>query len=155
MRPAIAAISPSSTPSRSRPASPTPPSVCCPRSHSSVPCSSPPWRPGSPGASAWSAPFAVLVILLGGMAVRLVPSLPPLFLGTLFVGSAIAVANVVVPALIKRDFHQHVGLMSGLHTTMLVGGGALAAGSPSRCATVSGWTGRAAWRPGAYWSSRP
>ncbi|MET9555339.1 MFS transporter [Streptomyces sp. NPDC006645] len=72
--------------------------------------------------------LAVLLILLGGVAVRLAPSLPPLFAGTVLVGSAIAVANVIVPALIKRDFPRHVGLMSGLHTTMLVGGGALAAG---------------------------
>lgn len=87
--------------------------------------------------------LAVLLILLGGVAVRLVPSLLPLFAGTVLAGSAIAVANVIVPALIKRDFHRHVGLMSGLHTTMLVGGGALAAGLtvPLRDALHLDWAG--------------
>ncbi|MFG3205323.1 CynX/NimT family MFS transporter [Streptomyces sp. NPDC048192] len=92
--------------------------------------------------------FVVLVVLLGGVAVRLVPSLPPLFLGTFLVGTAVAIANVVVTAIIKRDFHQHVGLMSGLHSTMLVGGGALAAGLtiPLRDALSSNWTrGLAVW----------
>lgn len=70
---------------------------------------------------------AVLLVLLCGAAVRLVPALPPLFAGTFLIGAAVAIANVVVTALIKRDFHRHVGLMSGLHSTMLVGGGAVAA----------------------------
>ncbi|MET9295687.1 MFS transporter [Streptomyces sp. NPDC003077] len=71
--------------------------------------------------------FAVLLVLLGGVAVRLAPDLPPLFAGTFLVGTAVAIANVVVTALIKRDFPRQVGLMSGLHSTMLVGGGAVAA----------------------------
>lgn len=70
---------------------------------------------------------AVLVVLLCGTVVRLVPALFPLFVGSFLVGTAVAVANVVITALIKRDFSRQVGLMSGLHTTMLVGGGAVAA----------------------------
>ncbi|WP_051854685.1 MFS transporter [Streptomyces sp. NRRL B-1347] len=86
---------------------------------------------------------AVLVVLLAGAAVRLVPALPPLFAGTLLIGAAVAVANVVVTALIKRDFHRHVGLMSGLHSTMLVGGGAVAAAAtvPLRDGLGLDWSG--------------
>lgn len=70
----------------------------------------------------------VLVLLLAGIALRLVPDLGSLFAGTFLVGTSVAVANVVVTAVIKRDFGHRVGLMSGLHTTMLVGGAAIAGG---------------------------
>ncbi|MGW0737714.1 CynX/NimT family MFS transporter [Streptomyces sp. NPDC002851] len=87
--------------------------------------------------------LAVLVVLLCGTAVRLVPALFPLFAGSFLVGLAIAVANVVITALIKRDFPQQVGLMSGLHTTMLVGGGAVAAAAtvPLRDSMSLSWNG--------------
>ncbi|CAM5362113.1 CynX/NimT family MFS transporter [Streptomyces abikoensis] len=86
---------------------------------------------------------AVLAVLLAGSAVRLVPELFPLFAGTFLVGTAVAVANVVITALIKRDFAQQVGLMSGLHTTMLVGGGAVTAAAtvPLRDALSLSWAG--------------
>ena len=71
---------------------------------------------------------ALLVVLLAGIALRLRPSLVPLFVGTFLVGVAVAVANVAVTTLIKNDFPDHIALLSGLHSTMLVGGGALAAG---------------------------
>ncbi|MFF4215583.1 CynX/NimT family MFS transporter [Streptomyces nondiastaticus] len=86
---------------------------------------------------------AVLAVLLAGSAVRLVPELLPLFAGTFLVGTAVAIANVVITALIKRDFPQQVGLMSGLHTTMLVGGGAVTAAAtvPLRDALSLTWAG--------------
>ncbi|MFG2223890.1 CynX/NimT family MFS transporter [Streptomyces sp. NPDC048644] len=86
---------------------------------------------------------AVLAVLLAGTAVRLVPELFPLFAGSFLVGTAVAVANVVITALIKRDFPDRVGLMSGLHTTMLVGGGAVAAATtvPLRDALPLSWAG--------------
>jgi CP family cyanate transporter-like MFS transporter len=72
---------------------------------------------------------AVLLVLLAGIALRLVPGLVWLFGGTFLIGLSVAIANVVATAMIKRDFRSHhVGLMSGLHTTMLLGGAALAAG---------------------------
>ena len=70
----------------------------------------------------------MLLVLLAGIALRLWPSLGVLFLGTFLVGLAVAIANVAFTTLIKNDFPQHIALLSGLHSTMLVGGGALAAG---------------------------
>src|ERR1700710_280281 len=46
---------------------------------------------------------AVLLIAVG-IAVRLQPSLVGLFAGTLILGAAIAVGNVLMPAAIKQDF---------------------------------------------------
>lgn len=86
---------------------------------------------------------AVLAVLACGTVVRLVPELFPLFAGSFLVGTAVAVANVVITALIKRDFPRQVGLMSGLHTTMLVGGGAVAAAAtvPLRDGLSLSWAG--------------
>jgi CP family cyanate transporter-like MFS transporter len=71
--------------------------------------------------------LAAVALLAGGIAVRLVPSSAGLFAGTLVTGIAIAVLNVVLPAVIKREFVRP-GTMMGLYTTMLTGGAALAAG---------------------------
>ena len=39
-----------------------------------------------------------LLALAGGIALRLVPAIPPLFAGTIVLGVAIAIANVLSPA---------------------------------------------------------
>ncbi|HRP99458.1 MAG TPA: MFS transporter [Terrimesophilobacter sp.] len=70
----------------------------------------------------------VLVLIIVGSAVRLHPSVFGLFLGTFFVGAGIALGNILLPALIKRDFPDRVGLMSGLFSMALTGGATLAAG---------------------------
>jgi CP family cyanate transporter-like MFS transporter len=87
--------------------------------------------------------FASLVLLCVGFALRLVPGVAPLGLGTLAVGSAIGLGNVLLPALIKRDFADRVGLMTGLYSMALSGGAALAAGLTVPLATVTGldWRG--------------
>jgi MFS transporter, CP family, cyanate transporter len=70
------------------------------------------------GAMASSAPALVrrlrmgpllgltMAVIAAGCAVRLAPSLAALFLGTAIVGSGIAVANVLLPGLINRDFRD-------------------------------------------------
>ena len=59
------------------------------------------------------------------------------------VGGAIAVANVLLPPLIKRDFPDRVGLMLGVYTMSLAGSAALAAGVtvPVGNAIGQGWRG--------------
>lgn len=70
----------------------------------------------------------VLVLIVAGSAVRIHPSVFGLFAGTFFVGAGIALGNILLPALIKRDFPDRVGLMSGLFSMALTGGATLAAG---------------------------
>jgi len=72
--------------------------------------------------------FGALVVLCAGFALRLLPDLVSLFAGTVLVGAAIAFGNVLLPALIKRDFAGRVGLMTGIYSMSLAGGAALAAG---------------------------
>jgi CP family cyanate transporter-like MFS transporter len=68
------------------------------------------------------------VLLVAGFGVRALDSVVSLFAGTVLVGAAIATGNVLLPALIKRDFAHRTGLMMGLFSMSISAGGALAAG---------------------------
>ncbi|HEY1974348.1 MAG TPA: MFS transporter [Pseudonocardia sp.] len=85
--------------------------------------------------------LVTMVMICGGAALRLAPPLGVLFAGTVLLGAGIAMANVLIPSVIKRDFAGRVGLMTGLYTTMLCLGPAAAAGItvPLGRATGLGW----------------
>lgn len=72
--------------------------------------------------------FGSLILLVGAMALRWLPSAVTLFVGSALVGAAIGICNVVLPALIKRDFAHRSGLLTGLYSMTLSGGAAVAAG---------------------------
>jgi CP family cyanate transporter-like MFS transporter len=82
-----------------------------------------------------------LLIVAAGAAVRLVPAVLPLFLGTVLLGSGIAVGNVLIPSLIKRDFPRERVMMTALYSVALGGGATLAAGLtvPIEHAIGQGW----------------
>jgi MFS transporter, CP family, cyanate transporter len=82
-----------------------------------------------------------MAVVAVGAAIRLAPSLVALFLGTAVIGAGIAVANVVLPGLIKRDFHREQGLMIALYAVSLYVGAAFPAGLtvPIEDATGLGW----------------
>jgi MFS transporter, CP family, cyanate transporter len=88
--------------------------------------------------------LAALVLLTAGFLVRSSGPLAALFAGTVLIGSAIAVGNVLLPSLIKRDFAHRTGLMTGLYTMAITGGGALAAGVTVPVAQAAGLGWRAA-----------
>lgn len=72
--------------------------------------------------------LAVLLLLALGTAARGLSSVPLLFAGTALAGAGIAVGNVLLPGLVKRDFADRAALMTGLYTMALCGGAAAAAG---------------------------
>ncbi|WP_405744460.1 CynX/NimT family MFS transporter [Streptomyces sp. NBC_01525] len=72
--------------------------------------------------------LGTMALIGAGTALRLVDSVVALFAGTVVIGAGIAVANVLLPGLIKRDFPARAGLMTGLYSMSLFGGAALAAG---------------------------
>lgn len=84
------------------------------------------------------AVLGALVLLCAGFAVRAAGSVVLLFAGTLLVGAAIAIGNVLLPALIKRDFAHRTGVMTGLYTMAISAGGALAAGVTVPVASAAG-----------------
>ncbi|MCP3772154.1 MFS transporter [Paenibacillus sp. MZ04-78.2] len=63
--------------------------------------------------------FAGLIVLLAGILMRSLPSIATLFAGTALIGIAIALSNVLVPALIKRDFPNNVGTMTGIYSVSM------------------------------------
>lgn len=85
--------------------------------------------------------FGAMALLLTAMLLRLFPSPIALFVGSALAGIAIGICNVVLPALIKRDFAHRSGLMTGLYSMTLSGGAALAAGLtvPIESATGGSW----------------
>lgn len=87
--------------------------------------------------------------LVAGILLRSVPSIGSLFAGTVLVGVAIAIGNVLVPALIKRDFPGSPRMATGVYSMGISGGGALAAGV---AVPLDGALG--GWRPGlAFWAA--
>jgi CP family cyanate transporter-like MFS transporter len=72
--------------------------------------------------------LGVLLLLALGTALRGLAPVAALFLGTALAGACIAIGNVLLPGLVKRDFPQQGALMTGLYTMALCGGAAGAAG---------------------------
>jgi CP family cyanate transporter-like MFS transporter len=72
--------------------------------------------------------LGVLVMLALGTAMRGLSSVPLLFVGTALAGACIAVGNVLLPGLVKRDFADRTALMTGCYTMALCAGAASAAG---------------------------
>lgn len=91
--------------------------------------------------------LAVLVLLAAGTALRGIESAPLLFVATLMAGAAIAVGNVLLPGLVKRDFSERAAMMTGLYTMALCGGAAAGAGLTQPIEQALGsWSGAlAAW----------
>lgn len=85
----------------------------------------------------------VLGILTVGLVVRLGPTTATLIGGTILAGAAIAVANVLVPPLVRREFPGYVGLATGLYTGTLTLAATVAAAAtvPLALATGLGWRG--------------
>ncbi|MGG1559651.1 CynX/NimT family MFS transporter [Geobacillus thermoleovorans] len=72
--------------------------------------------------------FGSLVVLLAGELIRPLSGEFSLFLGTALIGAAIAVDNVLMPALIKDTFSERVGLMMGVYTVTMNMSAAFASG---------------------------
>ena len=71
--------------------------------------------------------FAALLLICAGIAIRSLPSPTLLFIGTAVIGCGIALGNVLLPGLIKRDFAGHIARMTGAYSLTM--GGAAALGS--------------------------
>ncbi|MCP9291539.1 CynX/NimT family MFS transporter [Gracilimonas sediminicola] len=72
--------------------------------------------------------FGALILLTIGILARLIQSPVALFGGTLMLGIAIALGNVLLPSLVKRDFPDKSGPLTSLYSSMMGIGASLAAG---------------------------
>jgi CP family cyanate transporter-like MFS transporter len=83
-----------------------------------------------------------MIALTTGIVIRYLPNVTALFVGTALIGSAIAVCNVLVPGLIKRDFPLRIGLMTSLYTSSMNMWAAISSGiSIPLSNTAIGWRG--------------
>jgi CP family cyanate transporter-like MFS transporter len=72
------------------------------------------------------AVFVSLLVLAASSALRPYTGQAGLWIGTAVVGAAIAVGNVLVPVIIKRDYAAHVSRATGVYTAFITGGAAIA-----------------------------
>ncbi|WP_336785635.1 CynX/NimT family MFS transporter [Paenibacillus sp. MMO-177] len=72
--------------------------------------------------------FLALIFIGIGTLCRSISSSFALFGGTILIGLSIAVCNVLIPSLVKRDFSNKIGLMTGIYSVSMNLCGALASG---------------------------
>jgi MFS transporter, CP family, cyanate transporter len=84
-----------------------------------------------------------LILLTLGIIMRSLAGEFMLFTGTVLIGLAISVCNVLLPSLIKRDFEHKVGLMTGVYSVSMNLCGAIASGVsiPLALGMDLGWNG--------------
>lgn len=70
-----------------------------------------------------------LLLLAAGILVRVAPSAVALYGGGVLVGTAIALLNVLMPGLIKRDFPDRAASMTSVYTGAMIAGATLVAAS--------------------------
>jgi CP family cyanate transporter-like MFS transporter len=69
-----------------------------------------------------------LILLTAGIVIRSLGGIFALYLGTILLGIAIAFGNVLIPALIKRNFPHKAGVATSLYSGIMSLGAAFAAG---------------------------
>lgn len=86
--------------------------------------------------------FTCMIVLTIGIIIRSLTTVTELFIGTALIGSAIAICNVLVPGLIKRDYPHRIGLMTALYTSSMNLFAAISSGiSVPLARTAIGWRG--------------
>ncbi len=82
-----------------------------------------------------------LLVLTGAIVLRSVPIPGAIWGGTALLGAAVATLNVLIPALVKREYPHRVGLMTGVYSAAQSTLAAVAAGLavPIAGASQFGW----------------
>lgn len=61
----------------------------------------------------------VLIVLSVAMATRLLGGFPALMTSTIIIGLAIAIANVLIPTIVREQFPDRIELITGVYVTLL------------------------------------
>ncbi|MFC5662921.1 CynX/NimT family MFS transporter [Kitasatospora misakiensis] len=85
--------------------------------------------------------LGAVLVLGAGVLLRVLPSVAALYAGCMVIGVAIAVLNVSMPGLVKREFPDRAAAMTGVYSTTMLVGATLAAGLsvPLEHALGGGW----------------
>ncbi|WP_085624010.1 MULTISPECIES: MFS transporter [unclassified Pseudomonas] len=73
--------------------------------------------------------LGILLTLALGIVLRSTFGAIGVFLGSLMAGASIGIVGVLLPGIVKRDFPQHAGTLTGVYTMALCLGAAMAAGA--------------------------
>lgn len=87
--------------------------------------------------------FLSLILLTIGILLRSLGGIGTLFIGTFLIGSSIAIGNVLLPSLIKRNFAHKIGVMTGMYAVVMNFCGAIGSGIsiPLSLLPGFGWSG--------------
>lgn len=95
--------------------------------------------------------IASLAVLVLGSLLRLFATNGWQMVGTAaLLGLGVAIIQAVFPGIVKEQFPRHVGVVMGLYSATLMGGGALGAQAAPLIATAGG-----SWRVGLAWMAVP
>jgi CP family cyanate transporter-like MFS transporter len=92
-------------------------------------------------AGARPAILSALLLLAVATAARVLGGSAVLLVGTVAIGLAMTVGNVLLPPVVKGEFGAGAGRVTGLYTASLAAGAALTAGLTAPIAEVWGWRG--------------
>ena len=82
-----------------------------------------------------------VMLLIAGLCLRLLTTALALYFGMAIIGIGVAIGNVVVPGLVRRDFPQRLTLVTALFTMAMVTSGGLGSGITVPLAQRFGWPG--------------
>jgi len=114
-----------------------------------------------------AAIFSALLSLLAGIALRHIEGNFFLYTGTALIGIGIAINNVLLPGLLRREFLQQLPLVTALFTMVLVTAGGLGSALAIPLEVLGGWRpsllawvlpvliGLAVWAPRLRHNTRP
>ncbi len=83
--------------------------------------------------------FGALTIISLGILLRSTGSVWTLFLGTILIGTGIALGNVLLPGLVKRDLSANVASMTGAYSITMGAAGAIGSAIMIPLTQVWGW----------------
>lgn len=85
--------------------------------------------------------FAALLLIVAGIVARTQGAAWGLYVGTAIIGSGIAIGNVLLPSLVKRDFPQRVAALTSAYvlTMSIAAGVASAIAIPLATMSAGGW----------------
>ena len=96
--------------------------------------------------------WSLLALTVGTVWRSLPGSTVNLWLGTILIGASLAIANVLLPSVIKRDFSDRIAGMTALFTAFLAGTGALASGVVVPISHIEVGGSQIGWRWALVWS---
>ncbi|MFK2825277.1 MFS transporter [Bacillus sp. B190/17] len=87
--------------------------------------------------------FVSLLVLAAGIVIRSSGGVSTLFAGTVLIGLAIAIGNVLLPGFIKQHFAERIGVMTGVYSVSMNLCGAIASGISVPLSSIAGfgWSG--------------